>query len=279
MAKRNIVMYENNMNNYYLFEPVVRICNYFEVGDGAYWGWRVIPDYEFVLIACGRFVFQTRQAKFEAGRGSILYIEPLSEHYLAHIPEYGKGIIACIHSDPFSSPANSRQSPPPIAPLTDVSKDYDFFNAAFAFAARKFGYFDKQSIALQKSIVKTIWLSLADHGQGGNIKKRLSAPTEAIVEWIRENIEKKITRKDIARKFLYTPEHINYLFRNELGVTTSQFISREKVLRGFNLIRQDGLSVKEAAAALGFTDQYHFSKVFKKIIGKNPSEYKEFFRL
>ena len=274
MVWRNTMMYESNINKQSYLDPIVRICNYFQVDSGAHWGWRIIPDYEFILIVSGKFIFQTKEMRVEISKGELLCIKPLQSHYFAHLPDCGTGVIACIHSDPPDSASQKYRPLPEVKTLTDISTDFDFFNSAFAFAARKFGYKDNLNITLQQSIVKTIWLALAELSGTGATNKKLSPPTEQIIEWINNNIEKKITRKDIAEKFIYTPEHINYLFRNELGASTSQFINRQKVLKAFNLIRTNGFSVKEAAAAMGFSDQYHFSKVFKKIIGKNPSEYK-----
>ena len=44
-----------------------------------------------------------------------------------------------------------------------------------------------------------------------------------------------------------------------------------RVIRGCSLLLNKRLSVKETAAALGFCDEFHFSRVFKKITGRPPS--------
>ncbi|WP_408647958.1 helix-turn-helix domain-containing protein [Tichowtungia aerotolerans] len=52
----------------------------------------------------------------------------------------------------------------------------------------------------------------------------------------------------------------------------------EHCKRAFLLIRNDRLSVKEAAERTGFCDAYHFSKVFKKTYGFPPGLITRFFK-
>jgi AraC-like DNA-binding protein len=71
--------------------------------------------------------------------------------------------------------------------------------------------------------------------------------------------------------FRITPEHVNALFRKELGVTPTQFLHRERIFRAYRYIRDQGVSVKEAAAQVGFDDPFYFSRVFKRIFKHAPS--------
>ncbi|MFI4911618.1 MAG: AraC family transcriptional regulator [Sedimentisphaeraceae bacterium JB056] len=275
------MMYESNIDNskspsIFEIKPIVRFCNYIEVESGSFWGWRIIPDSELILVVEGCFSYQTRNEAFTAQKGDVICIPPLVDHRLTHIPEHGRGVISCIHCDPFdiSEPTRDSVFYTLLRPVTEVGDEFAYFESLFSFAARYFGFSGVQNDKLQASIVKTIWLSLLRYWNNESGTKSLSETTVSMINWIRENITKRISRSDIASEFNYSPEHINYLFKKELGVTTSQFINREKVLYGFRLIRQDGLNVKQAADKLGFVDQYHFSKVFKKITGINPSQYK-----
>jgi methylphosphotriester-DNA--protein-cysteine methyltransferase len=57
----------------------------------------------------------------------------------------------------------------------------------------------------------------------------------------------------------------------ELGVTPTQFLHRERMFRAYRYIRDQWISVKEAAAQVGFDDPFYFSRVFKRIFKRAPS--------
>ncbi len=255
--------------------PLVRYCNYFEVKDGACWGWRFIPDYEFILIVEGGFRYKTDAAELTAGKGDILCIPPLVNHHLEHLVAGGRGVISCIHTEPVDfSTVDGLCVVSPSPQTVTRPADEDFFHKQFRAAADNFEFADEYSAELCVSVVKTIWLGLMKHWIGLPDASSPNAVISRMCGFVKANVRGELSRNELAAKFGYTPEYINYLFKKELGVTPSQFIGREKVLCAFRLIQQDGLSVKQAAAAVGFSDQYHFSKVFKKITGRRPSEYK-----
>ena len=267
-AKRNVITCRDLL-------PLVRYCNYFEVKTGSYWGWRFIPDYEFILIVDGGFRYRTANQDILAVKGDVLCIPPLVNHFFEHLADHGRGVISCIHTEPvdFSTVEGLCTVVPPPQTITHPA-DYDFFHAQFKAAADNIEFADGYSVELLVSIVKTIWLGLMKYWTGVPDASSPSAVIRNMCSFVKENVCVGLSRNELAAKFGYTPEYVNYLFKKELGVTPSQFISREKVRRAFMLIQQDGLSVKQAAAAVGFYDQYHFSKVFKKITGRRPSEYK-----
>lgn len=63
---------------------------------------------------------------------------------------------------------------------------------------------------------------------------------------------------------------MEYKFRKHFGRSPAQALLAQKTEEAARLL-EDGFSAKEVAAALGFADQFHFSKVFKRFTGKTPS--------
>ena len=57
--------------------------------------------------------------------------------------------------------------------------------------------------------------------------------------------------------------------------TPGRWIMKRRVERAANLLANSDQSVSQIAFETGFEDLSHFSRVFKKITGKNPSEYKK----
>jgi AraC-like DNA-binding protein len=100
----------------------------------------------------------------------------------------------------------------------------------------------------------------------------LSARIEQMAEYLRQRYRDPVGRLDLARHFGLTPQYVDTLFRRELRTTPTEFLNRHRVLLARNLIRQEGLSVQAAAEAVGFSDAFYFSKVFKRHLGVPPSK-------
>jgi len=62
------------------------------------------------------------------------------------------------------------------------------------------------------------------------------------------------------------------LFREATGLAPHQYVIRERIRRAQAHL-EAGLPIQEAAAALGFSDQSHLHRHFKRIVGVTPREY------
>jgi AraC-like DNA-binding protein len=63
-------------------------------------------------------------------------------------------------------------------------------------------------------------------------------------------------------------------YQRQTGVSPIAHFIRLKMERATQLLDTTDLSVKEVAAALGYSDAYYFSRVFKKIVGFAPDRYR-----
>lgn len=77
----------------------------------------------------------------------------------------------------------------------------------------------------------------------------------------------------IAADLGYSYENFRKIFKMETGMSPLQYSLDVKFHYAQRLLTE-GMSVKEAAAAVGYSDPYIFSKQFKKYIGQSPSAYK-----
>lgn len=65
---------------------------------------------------------------------------------------------------------------------------------------------------------------------------------------------------------------LNKAFKDAYNETPSQVITRAKIAESLNMLN-NGASVKETGKALGYSSSFHFSKVFKSLMGASPSHY------
>ena len=81
------------------------------------------------------------------------------------------------------------------------------------------------------------------------------------------------TLQDITRSVGVGPTRLSRLFRRYQGLSPYQYLLHRKMALAAELLMDPATLVKEAAAQVGFTDQYHFSRCFKKVHRVAPKEF------
>lgn len=64
--------------------------------------------------------------------------------------------------------------------------------------------------------------------------------------------------------------HFARLFKQSIGVTPHQYVIRCRVARAKHLLLQGELNIAEVAKSVGFFDQSHLTKHFKRLVGVTP---------
>lgn len=94
------------------------------------------------------------------------------------------------------------------------------------------------------------------------------------VEYMRENYNEKLTIDDISQAVYLSPCYLSKIFKNELGCTIMEFLTKVRIDEAKKLLRNPRYNVMQVACEIGFDDPSYFTKVFKKIEGVTPSHYR-----
>lgn len=120
--------------------------------------------------------------------------------------------------------------------------------------------------------IKLRILNLTDY-----VQKSLSFHIKASIlkakEIIDHNYHQNLTLEEIARSVSISPFYFCRLFREELGVSFTEYLTKVRLGKAVDLLAQ-GLSVKECCFALGYNDPNYFSRIFRKYYQVSPSEYR-----
>lgn len=95
-----------------------------------------------------------------------------------------------------------------------------------------------------------------------------------IIDYIKTNINKELTLKDIASKFFINYEYLSRLFKKQTGLNYKDYVLTLKMNYACELLLQSTLAINAIANAIGFKDARYFSSTFKKYKGCYPSEYR-----
>lgn len=64
-------------------------------------------------------------------------------------------------------------------------------------------------------------------------------------------------------------------FKKETGITFTLYVNRLRVAKAAKMLKDDSVSMSDIAFACGFTNQFHFTRTFKKIMKDTPSNYRK----
>ena len=91
-------------------------------------------------------------------------------------------------------------------------------------------------------------------------------------DYIQQNYAENITLKELAAVSGLSPYHFLRVFRRDMGLTPHAYLNHVRVLRARDLLRQ-GCPIAQAAVNVGFVDQSHLHRHFKRIVGVTPGQY------
>jgi AraC-like DNA-binding protein len=254
-------------------QPVIRIANYHTVAPGQSWPKRYIPDLQLIFIIQGEYAYwEENEPPVSLAPGEVLFIEPNRCHTFQHTNMAEIGCICSIHFE-FTAPGKwggndyrLTLTPERVTWVSDSAYMHERFKRLAEVYSSYHPYRDLQTSTIAREII----LLLAGHWQQ-TASPDLSPRMQAMILFIRENLQQPLSRQSLAQTFRVTPEHVNLLFRKELGMAPSAVINRERVMLAYRLIHEKGISVKEAAYAVGYVDPFYFSRVFKRVFGIPPS--------
>ncbi|GIQ68901.1 response regulator [Xylanibacillus composti] len=164
-----------------------------------------------------------------------------------------------LHQPPFADPAEAGESAvkPPELPKAPWPFDEDrrFSSALW-----------KRTLAERLMQIAQYW---AERNTGGKNVIR------EIARYIDTHYSQEITLQDISSHFYLSREYISRKFKQETGENISEYIGRVRMEHAKLLLKNPALKVAQIAEMVGYTDEKYFSKVFRKLVGVSPNQYRK----
>jgi two-component system response regulator YesN len=97
---------------------------------------------------------------------------------------------------------------------------------------------------------------------------------EKIRRIIRREYRNELTVSGIADELGYSEAYFCKLFKQYFGQSFVSYLTDYRIREARRLLAETNLSVKEAGQAVGYADANYFAKVFKRVTGQSPTEYR-----
>ncbi len=97
-----------------------------------------------------------------------------------------------------------------------------------------------------------------------------------IKEMIQDHIDTSLTLKELSKNIDINPSYLSREFSKYFNnLSFGEYIRKLRIEKAIELLSANQYSLTEIAYLTGFSDQSHFSRIFKMHTGKNPSAYRK----
>jgi two-component system response regulator YesN len=103
---------------------------------------------------------------------------------------------------------------------------------------------------------------------------RFSRTVEDVIQYLLDNFQQELTIEFLAGQVYLSPNYLSNLFKKETGKTILQFLTEIRIGKSKELLANSYESVQEIAGRVGYSDSRHFSKIFRKAVGKTPTAFR-----
>ena len=256
--------------------PTVCYANFMSPAERE-WPNRRLCDYEMILVIDGKFelILHETEERIPQMPGEVMFIYRNEWHTYRACAGEKHIFFSCVHFDLPDDSSVLRQIPRRFP----LGRNMGILVERFRRLSEDMAGTGRFHSAISNSILREILLRLWEIGEKAPVRDE--SRILELTAYIDAHLEQHPGREKIARKFFLSKPYINRLFQVHLGETPTEYLHRRLASKGYELLFYGNRSVKEAAAELGFANQFHFSRVFKQVFGIAPSRLqaeKHFFR-
>ena len=97
----------------------------------------------------------------------------------------------------------------------------------------------------------------------------------AVKEYLDEYFTEKIMLEELAEKFFINKFYLSKIFKETYGTTINNYLISKRITRAKQLLRFTDMTVDEVGVAVGMGDATYFSRMFRKVEGISPREYRK----
>lgn len=272
-----IISPQKNMKWYQLSGEIRKISSIDKVNVEDVHPSRILSEWVVVLITKGERTFRIGDDPFVIHANEYFILPPgvphsgirLERHeaYFAHFYTEGKEVAPPTRIVP------EKILLPLFGPLPVDTHCIDVMDYAVRHRVPPFC-----SEPLQKAQLVSVLHQLSINMQKNALwPKKDNVFADEILEFIDNNLDKKICDEDYVHAFGKSYRQLNTIFSRVYGITIKQMQLNLRISRVKSLL-SSGYSISYTSASCGFEDYLYFLKIFKARTGYTPSEYiKKFF--
>ena len=128
----------------------------------------------------------------------------------------------------------------------------------------------EKGIELQNIMVKKYCLLVKK-----NSINHYSLPIQKVITYIDTDLTADLSLSAQATLLKLSPNYLSSLFKKETGTTLTNYVNNKRIEHAVYLLSSTDMQIQNIAQYCGIPDVNYFTKIFKKVMHKTPSEFKE----
>ncbi len=106
------------------------------------------------------------------------------------------------------------------------------------------------------------------------IVQHVNRLTPEIIDYIEGHYSEKINLTELAQMCFYNPSYFSKVFRETFGKSLTDFVQEKRVEKAAEFLKNTEMSIEDIVKQTGFCDKKQLYKIFKKVTGVTPGEYR-----
>lgn len=131
---------------------------------------------------------------------------------------------------------------------------------------------------IYKKILLVEILLLVNNYYRNNSSKRIGKPNneykriKPVIQYIRQNLSSDLSLNKLAAQFYISKYHLGYLFKKATSFTVNEYIISQRIMKARELLKNN-IPVYMVGEMVGYSNDSHFIRTFKKLVGTSPKKY------
>lgn len=165
-----------------------------------------------------------------------------------------------------------------IVPETIILSGYDEFSyaqQALRFGARDYMLKPSRSIDILKKLLEIVDEMEGGQEGGSDLREGCPQAMNRAKEYMEEHYAEKVTLQRVADVAGISSGYLSTLFSQYLDCGFVDYLNKIRIEHACDYLRQNYFKVYEIAYKVGYRDKKYFARVFRKVTGMSPGEYRK----
>lgn len=115
---------------------------------------------------------------------------------------------------------------------------------------------------------------LGEYRENARASDKAQQIVEVAIHYMRENMERKVTLQEMATHTGLSPSRFSLLFQQQTGYPPLKYLNQLKIQKACHYLDFTDMKVNQISPTLGFDDAFYFTRLFTKMMGVSPTEYR-----
>jgi AraC family transcriptional regulator len=162
-----------------------------------------------------------------------------------------------------------------------ATADPFIYQIGVALKAALFKHSDRSRLYAE-TLVNTLILHLLEHytTTRPNLRECVAGQLpqyklQQVIDYIDAYLDRDLSLQELSHVVQMSPHYFSQLFKQSTGITPHQYVIRCRIERAKDLLRLGKLSIAEIATLVGFVDQSHLHRHFKRLVDVTPKNYRK----